>query len=506
MNKKVVYLISLFLIVATLLAAFSACAGQTKSLDKMSELTLSDDVFSWDKVDGADYYSFKIMYDDVNGYETVTENTTFPLKVFKEGTYSFSVRAHKPDGFTDYSNVITYVLEKDINSSTDESGKITYKGTGTKEDPILISTVEELRSITTGTRKVLDGEINVTENLYYKQTKDIDLLGAEISPFATGGNYFSGHYDGDNHVIKNAVQNKVYGNAAYTHVGLFGALKEAEIINLVIENYSATVSSVGNSFQWGALAGYAEYSDIKNVRISGSINVNSPTATNNIAYVGMLVGESKGNVIERCSTSGSVRLRFARSYAGGIAGITKLANVDSVSNCSSTVDVTTYGAGRNNGSVVAVANSGGLVGYGARIGTMDKCYYSGSLVATAVDGANVENVGVGVFGAGNVMTSTGRSYLEFKNVYFNYEKLGLSLSEEYPTTDALASRYAIGGRTTSQNARTTVYCFNNQEQRSKDVFSSFDFDNVWQMGENGPELRSYKEEFKVQDSNENTNE
>lgn len=500
MNKKFAYVVC-FIIVALFCALpFAACEKNGFTLEKMSELTLADDVFSWGKVDDADYYSFKIMYDEANGYETITEKTTYPLKVFKEGTYRFSVRAHKQTGFTDYSNEIIYVLDKDINSSTDDSGKVTYKGAGTKEDPILISTAAELLSIKTGTRNVLDGEVNVTENLYYKQVKDIDLEGAEVAPFATGGNKFSGHYDGDGHVIKNFVQNKVYGNAAYTHVGLFGSLKEAEVINLVIENYSATISSVGNSFDWGVIAGYAEYSDIKNVKVDGRININSPVANNNIAYVGMLVGESKGNDIERCSTSGSIICRFARSYAGGIAGITKLANTDMISDCSSTVDVTTYGAGRNDSQVTAVANSGGIVGYGARIGIMNKCYYSGSLVASAVDGANVENVGVGVFGSGNVMTSTGRSYLIYNDVYFNYEKLGYSLSEDYPTADALAARYAIGGRTTSQNARTTVYCFDNAAQKKKETFAAFDFDSIWTMGENGPVLRDIKVEFKSEEN------
>lgn|GEM_PF-3964289 len=481
-----------------------ACNANVVKAAPMSELVYQDDLLSWAEVDGADFYVLRLMLDDHDGYEAPIDGNSYEVSIYTKGTYRYAVKAHTDNGFTDYSNEIKITLDHDIQTSKSEDGSVTYKGTGSVDDPILISTAKEFLSIGTGTRAEKDGEITVTKNLYYKQVKDIDLNGAEVAPLSTGSARFSGFYDGNGYSIKNAVQNKVYGNTAYTHVGIFGSMKEAQIVNLTIDNYNASISSVSNNFEWGALAGYAESCYISNVHVkNSSINVNSPSATNYIGYVGMLVGESKGNTIERCSVDGDLKVRFARVYAGGIAGITKLANSDKIINCASYVDVYAYGAGRSSGEIVAVANAGGLVGYGARIAEMTDCVYSGELTASIVDGGNVDNKGIGVFGSGNVMSSTGRSYLIFNDVYFNYQKLGYELSSDYPTANDIAQRYAIGGKTVSQNARTTVFALTNEEMTNSENFVGLDFANVWDMSASGPVLKPTSVGFKIATQEDN---
>ena len=50
---------------------------------------------------------------------------------------------------------------------------------------------------------------------YFKQTADIDLQGAAWDPIGysdESGFYFSGHYDGGNHVIRNAVSSGITDN------------------------------------------------------------------------------------------------------------------------------------------------------------------------------------------------------------------------------------------------------------------------------------------------------
>ena len=496
MEKNGLRFIIFILALCVFVGVFAACK-QSEILKEMSEVSCSDEVLTWAPVEGADYYLVKIMFDEYNGYEKAVETNSYAIAVYKEGSYKFSVRAHTAEGFTAYSNVVEYTLSKDIDTSKDDSGKIIYKGTGTIDDPILISNVDELLSIKNGTRTEMDGEISVTRHLYYRQTKDIDLEGREVVPFATGSERFSGHYDGDGHKIVNFKQSKSYGNSAYTHIGLFGSMQDAEIINLTIDGYLVEISYFGNDFRLGAVAGFSDGSVIKNVHVvNSSIKINAPSATNYIGYVGMLIGESRGNRLELCSADGVIDARFARIYAGGLVGITKYSQGDILLDCASTVNVSTYGAGRNNNGIIAKANSGGLVGYGANISNLTaRCYYSGTLSANVVDGGNPNNIGIGVFGAGNVQSSTGRSYLEFKDVYFNYEKLGYSINDEYTSEAAIAGRYAIGESTTSQNSRTTVYAFDNEQEKLEATFAAFDFENVWVMSENGPRLRETKVEF-----------
>ena len=273
------------------------------------------------------------------------------------------------------------------------------------------------------------------------------------------------------------------------HVGLFGSMKNAQVINLTIENYSATISSVNNKFCWGALAGYAESCTFDHVKVNGNININSPSATDYTAYVGMIAGESKGSTYTHCEASGDINVRFALTYVGGFAGITKTV-LDTMENCISTVNVSAYGAGRKNGEIIAEAYAGGFIGCASRLHEKSgKCVYTGEATASVVDGALAANAGIGVFGMGHNNALTGTSRIVYKDFYFNYEKLGYALNDQYATEAALAARYAIGGSTTKQDSSTTVYAFNNAAQTQQSTFAYLDFDTEWSMGENGPTLR-----------------
>lgn len=492
--KKSFTLLVVILCIALCIPATLLSACDNASLYSV-ELTLEDNILSWSSVEGADFYSLKIMYDERNGYEIPVYENSYKLAIYKAGSYACSVRAYVNSGYTEYSNVVTYSLERDINTTDSSDGSVTFIGSGTKEDPILIRTKKEFLAMGEGTNTVVENDISTTYQLYFKQMEDIDFNGEEVAPVATGKSRFKGFYDGNGYSIKNVKQTSPYGISAYTYIGVFGAIDGAKIINVTIENYTASLSYVGNSFSLGGLAGYAKESYIENCKVKGDININSPLRTTYLGYVGMLVGESSGNTVKACSVEGDIYLAFSRCYAGGIAGVTKSGTLDVLRNCRSTVNISTYATGRNGSTIEAIAYSGGLIGYASRFDSLDACWYSGVLSAQLVDGASADNRGVGLFGGGNAKESTGQSYLVYTNCYFDYEKLGLALDEEYDTLEKLANRYAIGGITQNQSTRTTVYTFGSEQMGDIDYYQGLDFESTWEIKEGTPVLKDYLAQF-----------
>lgn len=460
------------------------------------ELTIDGDTLSWTAISDAESYSLKIMFDDVNGYELTTTETSYRAKFVKKGSYAFAVRANINGKYTKYSNEVNYTLDKDINISSSADGSVTYRGSGTADDPILIESATQLLSIQTGTKKVTTNGISETIQLYYKQTCDIDLSGNNTDPICTGSKKFSGYYDGNGYKITNITQNKV-PDSGYIYMGLFGSIENASIINVTIENYSANMSYVSKNFGWGAIAGYSKQSNIENCHVTGIISINSPINAVYYGYAGMLIGESQGSSIRRCSASGEINMVFSKCYVGGIAGTTNIGTKDTIKNCLSTVKITTHSTGRNSGVPETSSYAGGLIGYATSFSEVSNSVADAYLSATAIDGGDPLTIGKGIFGGGKFRQADGLSSLEYTNCYFNYQKLGLELSEEYPTIEALVDKYAIGGKTNKQNSKTTVFGFDDSQASLKETYKDFDFTDIWEIKDGKLALRSYRAEHTI---------
>ena len=154
---------------------------------------------------------------------------------------------------------------------------------------------------------------------YFKQTADIDLQGAAWNPIGYSDEshfYFSGHYDGGNHVIRNAVSSGKTDNG-YTLAGIFGSVCVGSISNLHIEKVE--FSAVGDNDQAfaGGLAGIVLDSEIANCSVSGS-KLSSSRTPRNSNRAGGLVGLSSGGKFTKCaSVNNEIR---ATSYCGGFVG------------------------------------------------------------------------------------------------------------------------------------------------------------------------------------------
>lgn len=201
-------------------------------------------------------------------------------------------------------------------------------GSGTQDDPWLISTAADLKALANyiNSGKAIDCDIDGCEEdignfhgYYFKQTADIDLQGAAWDPIGYSDEshfYFSGHYDGGNHVIRNAVSSGITDNG-YTLAGIFGSVYFGSISNLHIENVE--FSAEGNNKQAfaGGLAGIVLDSEIANCSVSGS-KLSSSRAPSNSNRAGGLVGLSSGGKFTKCaSVNNEIR---ATSYCGGFVG------------------------------------------------------------------------------------------------------------------------------------------------------------------------------------------
>lgn len=202
-------------------------------------------------------------------------------------------------------------------------------GSGTQDDPWLISTAADLKAladyINSGNAADCDADADVCGGIgnfhgyYFKQTADIDLQGAAWDPIGysnESGFYFSGHYDGGNHVIRNAVSSGITDNG-YTLAGIFGSVCVGSISNLHIEKVE--FSAVGNNDQAfaGGLAGFVLDSEIANCSVSGS-KLSSSRAPSNSNRAGGLVGLSSGGKFTKCA---SVNNQIQSSeYCGGFIG------------------------------------------------------------------------------------------------------------------------------------------------------------------------------------------
>jgi len=178
---------------------------------------------------------------------------------------------------------------------------------------------------------------------------DVNLQGILLTPVSN----FTGVFDGNNHVIRNADINNPSGD----FIGLFGIVfPGGQISNLGVENINIT-----GDYAVGGLVGY-NVGNITACYATGSVSANGTS-------VGGLVGENNGN-ITACYATDSVN---GYSNVGGLAGYNYgYGTVGTISAC--------YATGTVIGTLEYV---GGLVGFNGGTTTITTCYATG-----AVSGSN----------------------------------------------------------------------------------------------------------------------
>jgi hypothetical protein len=206
-------------------------------------------------------------------------------------------------------------------------------GSGSEADPYIITDSNEL------------GTVWYRPSACYVMANDIDLAGISWSGSVVP--FFSGVFDGNGYIVRNADVNMPGSD----YVGLFGYVGAGgQIRNLGLEDVS-----IGGSRCVGGLVGISS-GTISNCYSTGSVSGTDDS-------VGGLVG-GNGGTISNCYSTGSVA---GNGRVGGLVGGNSY--YATIIDCYSTGSVT------GTGDYV-----GGLVGWNG--GTITNCYSTGSVTGT----------------------------------------------------------------------------------------------------------------------------
>ena len=169
-----------------------------------------------------------------------------------------------------------------------------FAGSGTQDNPWLISTVEDLQKLA---ETVNNGEDY--SGKYFEQTSDLDLTGVNWEPIGytngdedSPGYYFSGNYDGKNHYISNITSTGKADVSGQTTVGIFGCLIEGSVSNLHVKNADFSATGYGWGYATaGGIVGIALVSKITNCSVENS-KISSKREPDNTNGAGGVVGYS----------------------------------------------------------------------------------------------------------------------------------------------------------------------------------------------------------------------
>ena len=246
-----------------------------------------------------------------------------------------------------------------------------WEGSGTKEDPYLISNAQELAGLS---YMVYSGKAPNTNTYYYysgvyfKQTADIDLSEHYWQPIGiyydrngtSTRHYFSGNYDGGGYTVSGINTPSVSTNA-FSYQGLFGYVSGASSTNnrSEIKNVGVINSNIhGYDFVGGIVGCVGSYSNIMNCYNTGDV-------TGSSYYAGGIVGYLQTNSpITCCYNTGSVTLNSIETgtkYVGGI------------SSCSYSTITNSFNLGKVTGTGSGTINIDGITANG----TATNCYYGG---------------------------------------------------------------------------------------------------------------------------------
>ena len=311
--------------------------------------------------------------------------------------------------------------------AADETGTMpAYSGgIGTKDNPWLISSVEDLQTLasTINNRKAAGFDADCTDTgngipgnyhgYYFRQTTDLDLNGIENwDPIGySEGCYFAGHYDGDGYTISNAKSTGKKDTNGFSTAGVFGWVAFGSVENLHVKNANFLAIGQNNYSYVGGIAGLCYESSIKNCSVVDSSMESKRDENNNCA--GSIVGYSYNGTFEKCAAENNRVTSMA--YAGGFVGEQadeKNVGKSTFTNCYTANCTVTAITDKTNG----LSFAGGFVGEVTRNAlTVVDCYVYGATLSTAGSLAQTVLQKTGVF-AGDLWN--GNPPIAATNCYF----------------------------------------------------------------------------------------
>ncbi len=251
-------------------------------------------------------------------------------------------------------------------------------------------------------------------------TGDIDMISIDDwSQYQKFDDRFSGTFDGQNHTISNLQLTNSNGN---TSSGLFGALHDATVKNLVIEQADTYAST-------GFLSFYADYSRISNVQVK--------TSTAHNCSLSGLVQLIADTTIRNCSTDITINNSSSGDYVfSGIVGALDGGNSEIIN---------------SSANVEAIGNffiASGILGYQGKFDStvnISNCAVTGFISTNRVADNTTVNGLFGIYDESSFST-TGCTI----NVDHCYVKANLSANRGY------VSYIGGGSNTSSKNSVHTI--------------------------------------------------
>lgn len=378
------------------------------------------------------------------------------------GTYYMTVCAKDTHGnITKYKQQLTVV---------------SFKGSGTDNEPYQIWNVEQLDSVRYFVDKcfILMTDLDLSENSNWNPigVSSFDYLYDNIFT----GTSFTGSFNGNGHVISN-----LYINSSADFTGLFVRLLNATVENLSLVNVDITGNNVV-----GGIAGAMDYSEINNCTISGKI-------TGGTDNVGGITGKSiNGSTIKTCISAVNVS---GRNNIGGLIGNSSQSTIDKSYVTGDVKGDNTLGGLIGNISESSVSNCyargnvkgedrlGGLSGANLN-SDISNCYATGSVLGddytAGLSGYNDSTVIKTCYASGYIIGDTCVGGL----VAYNSSSV---ISSFYNKETSGQSR-GIG----QDDKNQTVKGLTTAEMKQQNSFPGFDFTTVWSManGQTFPRLQN----------------
>ena len=206
-------------------------------------------------------------------------------------------------------------------------------GSGTQDDPWLISSVEDLQTLasTINDGKAAEFDADCTDTgdgipgnyhgYYFKQKTDLDLSSIENwDPIGYSGGqnlYFAGHYDGGGHTISNAKSTGKNDDEGFATAGIFGWVAFGSVKNLTVKNADFLATGDNNMSYAGGVLAVAYSCSVENCSVYNS-KIESRRDPNNSNYAGGITGIALTSSFKKCASVGNT-IRHG-SFGGGFIG------------------------------------------------------------------------------------------------------------------------------------------------------------------------------------------
>ena len=204
-------------------------------------------------------------------------------------------------------------------------------GSGTKDDPWLISSVGDLQTLATTINdgKAAEFDANAAAGgegvagnyygYYFKQTTDLDLSDiVNWDPIGYSGScYFAGHYDGGGYTISNATSTGKKDTDGFATAGIFGWVAFGSVKNLTVKNADFLAAGDNNMSYAGGVLAVAYSCTVENCSAYNS-KIESQRNPNNSNFAGGITGIALRSSFEKCASVGNT-IRHG-SFGGGFIG------------------------------------------------------------------------------------------------------------------------------------------------------------------------------------------